>query len=48
METIVIVVAVVLLVVCVAAFLSVRVVQQYESGVVSDWAGSRTRPGGRD
>ena len=34
METIVIVVAVVLFIVCVAAFLSVRVVQQYESGVV--------------
>ena len=34
METILIVVAVVLFIVCVAAFLSVRVVQQYESGVV--------------
>jgi regulator of protease activity HflC (stomatin/prohibitin superfamily) len=34
METILIVVAVVLFVVCVAAVLSVRVVQQYESGVV--------------
>ena len=34
METILIVVAVVLFIVCVAAVLSVRVVQQYESGVV--------------
>ena len=34
MMTVVIVLAVVLFLICVAAFLSVRVVQQYESGVV--------------